>query len=936
MRSVSTGQNLGGRAAGPNALRRASVWGTAIVGVLGLLTAGAAAAQHASLTGKVALADGTAVAGADVLVTDRSTGFRRQTTADREGGYRFLRLPPGSYHASAELRGYVTQLYKYVKVEEGAERRLDFELEPAEYAEIVTLDDLPPGVRTEGGDGLALGGAALDALPADGRELTNLVTLANGAGRGPGTFADPDRPTVSFGAGPEGETVYVLDGVPVVDRIFGGALLDVSTDALGAVTVHGDPDASEYGGALGGVVSMVTASGANSVAGTAAAFLRDDGLGARPESARRSGASPELRREHLLASVGGPAPKNAVHYFLAVEDVGEDADGVVQTGGILPESDGGSNRLAADETLVAAKLTANLSRSQHLTLRYGRQQSSSRVDGDPPATPVHRTDLEAPGTAERDGSSILLGLGTQVGATAFHGLRLHVAGGERRRIGSSGGEAVSLFPNGTRLGAGTPSWRSRQRTRRGQGVVALTRDLGGRPHDVELGLSFTDEPVLDLRLDAGPTVFRRSEDRRDSPVTAIAGYGGSGSASAAGRRWSAHLQDSWRVGGAWTLGFGARYDRVDRPRLDQTSNAAWRILADAAGDDFAGEPVDLEDLRGAGVLDGDRGDLSIRASAVWAGGGHFVRAAAGRFHSSPPSIGSSVLAPALAAGGDVGLLYWNVDPGGIRNPDGSLFQPGDPLPPSLLPSTAVPVPTDVASSLDTPSSDRLSVGWSWQMDPFFGVAVDATRIEHRDLPAAVDLAPLGSVPELGEVRLWSADGEARYDGVSVSARGRLGGSFDARAAYTWSQSEGAALGSVGPLIGDAKHRITVSGVYWAPKGLSLSAVFRYRSALPYGVDVEAGPGAGLLPFGLPTVGVVGDARGASSSQLDLRVSKRLGLREGLDLELIAEVWNVFDDDNPSGFVGDTGSTSFGQPTRFAGDPGEGPARIGQLGVRFRF
>jgi hypothetical protein len=52
--------------------------------------------------------------------------------------------------------------------------------------------------------------------------------------------------------------------------------------------------------------------------------------------------------------------------------------------------------------------------------------------------------------------------------------------------------------------------------------------------------------------------------------------------------------------------------------------------------------------------------------------------------------------------------------------------------------------------------------------------------------------------------------------------------------------------------------------------------------------------------------------------------------------LIAEMSNVFDEENPVRFVGNRSAPNFGQPTAFAGDPGQGEQRQTQLGVRFRF
>jgi hypothetical protein len=49
-----------------------------------------------------------------------------------------------------------------------------------------------------------------------------------------------------------------------------------------------------------------------------------------------------------------------------------------------------------------------------------------------------------------------------------------------------------------------------------------------------------------------------------------------------------------------------------------------------------------------------------------------------------------------------------------------------------------------------------------------------------------------------------------------------------------------------------------------------------------------------------------------------------------------EMYNIFNNRNPAGFIGNQQASNFGQPTEFAGDPLQGEQRLIQLGVRYRF
>jgi hypothetical protein len=112
----------------------------------------------------------------------------------------------------------------------------------------------------------------------------------------------------------------------------------------------------------------------------------------------------------------------------------------------------------------------------------------------------------------------------------------------------------------------------------------------------------------------------------------------------------------------------------------------------------------------------------------------------------------------------------------------------------------------------------------------------------------------------------------------------------------------------------------------------------HRAQRRRGVDVLAGSDLNLdgvnydLPPGIHTVMA---GRGASFSQLDVRVSKVFRLAR-TRLHLLAEVFNLYNARNPGGFVGNMRSSQFGQPTAFAGDAGLGEQRLAQLGMRLEF
>ena len=137
---------------------------------------------------------------------------------------------------------------------------------------------------------------------------------------------------------------------------------------------------------------------------------------------------------------------------------------------------------------------------------------------------------------------------------------------------------------------------------------------------------------------------------------------------------------------------------------------------------------------------------------------------------------------------------------------------------------------------------------------------------------------------------------------------------------------------IGPLNTDARHKVTLAGIYMLPMDFKVSGFLRYRSATPYTrFDPENDlNGDGFLMDLVPGASHVNDARGHSFTQLDLRGSKVFSFAKDMSVEVIVDVFNVFNTTNPAGF------NAAGESTTYAGDPLQGEQRLAQVGARFAF
>jgi len=261
---------------------------------------------------------------------------------------------------------------------------------------------------------------------------------------------------------------------------------------------------------------------------------------------------------------------------------------------------------------------------------------------------------------------------------------------------------------------------------------------------------------------------------------------------------------------------------------------------------------------------------------------------------------------------------------------------------------------------------------------WLGLNFEAVTIDYRDIPFRFRANPIDPAtgqrrfPQYGNFRLWYGNGKADYDGANISFRARATDKLEILGFYTYSKAKGNVLSGAdefrltdvnyspslrlardvsinsldplcgacfGPLNTDARHRFTLSTVYQAPWGVNVSGIFRYRSATPFTIFTTTDPDGDGNRFDLPAgVSHVNSARGHSFSQLDLRLSKLFNAGP-VGLEIIAEVFNLFNEKNPAGYAvvfDSAGNPTGSKPTFFSGDPLQGEQRLVQLGARIRF
>ncbi len=965
---------------------QASLWkaGAALL-ALACLTAllpPAAFAQAAggTLFGRVNDGSGGALPGATVTATNTDTGYDRVGVTIEDGTFRLTALPAGNYNVRVELSGFAPVIVENVRLNVASQREIEVTLQAATLEESITVVDEAPLVATEPSIGTVVSQQELENLPLNGRQFANLAALA------PGTTlsvnADPTKPgqlTIALGGGIGRNVNYIMDGGDNTDDTIGGALQNFNLEAVQEFKIQTQQYKAEFGRSSGGVLTVVTKTGTNEFSGSVYGFFRDDGLAEKTETEKLAGIDKgKLEREQWGGSIGGPIVRDRAHFFATYEKTDRTTEYTVFTGGLFPTFDGLTVPLPFEDELITAKTTWDVNPKNFLQVRYGSQENADKYGASPLA---HPTGL---GTLVNEYESLLGGWNSQIGGEMLNEFLFQYSSFDNI-ISADSDDPFVLYPSGffTGQNINTPQ-STHQRKRQWKDDFSFTQTIAGDRHDFKVGINYIDEYSLGGDFTVGTKgQFTASEDRLGSPIVDIQFNGGFAGNETPTEQKSAYLQDDWAVTDRLTLNLGVRYDYFTGFDLDQRANPIYQEFHTQTR---FNEPF-LVDFRSFdGVLDEDDDNISPRvgfAYDVKGDGRHLVRGGYGTYFDFPYT-NATILFPAIVVQSAFGAVYGHQNPAGIRNPNGTFFQPGQPLPPNQIANPELgSAPTEIASpTLATPYSDQISLGYSWQVNNWLGLNFEVLSVEYHDIPYRFrgnpgvdkdgdgvfepDAGETVRFPQFGRFRIWYGGGRASYDGLNIGFRVRQT-KFELQGFYTYSEAEGNVLAGAdefrltdagaqadvggstlrrdqsinpldpqcgrcfGPLHTDAKNRITFGGTYHGPWGVNLSGMFRYRSALPYLEHANADlDGNGTILDLRPGVAHVNTGRGDDFSQFDVRLAKEFSFTDDFSIEVIGEVFNLLNEKNPAR------PDRNGNPSAFAGDPLQGEQRLAQLGARIRF
>jgi hypothetical protein len=259
------------------------------------------------------------VTNATVTARDEGKALERTTSDNIDGQYRILLLPPGTYTVTVTAPGFTKATVAGVAVTVGTMAEIPISLSVAGTEEVVNVSsaaELVETQRTSSTD--TINQRRIDNLPINGRNYINFALTDSRLARDdtPSIGAAPTSGLNMSGQRARSNLVNV-DGEDAVGNGTNEIRSTVSQEAVQEFQIITNGYAAEYGRASGGVVNIITRSGANDFHGSLFGYLRNRNFQAvNPFS---TVSNPAYTRVQAGAAYGGALKKDKTFYYFSYE-----------------------------------------------------------------------------------------------------------------------------------------------------------------------------------------------------------------------------------------------------------------------------------------------------------------------------------------------------------------------------------------------------------------------------------------------------------------------------------------------------------------------------------------------------------------------------------------------------------------------------------------
>ena len=342
-----------------------------------LLATSTAPAQQTlgGLTGTVTDTTGAATAGGQVQLTGETNGVTQTARIKRDGTYQFLDLPVGAYTLVFTLEGFETERIAHIPVQENRTGTINARLKPGSVSTTVDVTERPLLDTTDATNGTVFDNSQIESIPLATGSFTRAATLTPGVNSellgGIGTNAGLGNQPIWANGQRDTSNGFAVNGVDVTNLFNGksssednsqryafnigqggatGGQQQTNTSVYGSngnglatpppefiqeLRVNTSEYDAQQGNRSGAQIDVSTATGGNKFHGqgygtratnfaNAAPYFNKQGV-LYQDNLPLSFLVPQLHRDTLGGTLGGPIVKNKLFFFLGFQQL-HDAD----------------------------------------------------------------------------------------------------------------------------------------------------------------------------------------------------------------------------------------------------------------------------------------------------------------------------------------------------------------------------------------------------------------------------------------------------------------------------------------------------------------------------------------------------------------------------------------------------------------------------------
>jgi hypothetical protein len=961
-----------------------------IAGWIVFAAAASVHAQQASIIGAVTDETRAVLPGVTVTATAVASGAQFAALTDEKGEYRLPTVPAGVYRLQAELAGFSTVVLERVELLVGQHATIPFTMKLAQVSETVTVSGQSPLVDTASSQVSGnVDRRQMEELPLAGRNWMELSLQVKGITAN----AVDTRP----GVGDDSAFQLNLDGQQITNKVAssGFGQPKFSREAIAEFQIVTNLFDITQGRSTGVQVQAISKSGSNTMSGSLYGYFRDNRLNSADFVA---GQVLPYENQQVGGAIGGPIVKDKWHFFGSYEYEREPNTVFFKPVNLpsqsfaYPDKQINNSFLARADQNVSSKSHLSYRYSVWDFDRPFDKQSEHPTQS--AARTRHADNLLVSWSHVRGDRKVEE---LRVGYNTFgwtNGLGIGDLQTESPAGWSGPGTPSFNFINGT-IG---PPQNFPQRFNQRMVTARYDLTWNRVSHELKIGGEFlgwkdtgewhlAERGVFNFRGNPSDLDARFPANAADNPaawnIQGLDAFAtnflqniGNWNVDIPRPTYAVWLGDNWRVNSALTLNLGLRYD-LDQRATDPPDTTNTRVFAPLNGPLFK-----------SGIHDNN--NVAPRAGFAWNIGGRndlVIRGGSGLYYGS---IISNITFSQQSFGNRIIVNSFNNDnrPGWVLNPTRNFTA-------EQIRSGAVPqAPRVIAHDFQFPADWQSSIGFQKQITKVLGFEMDLThwreynRSRARDLNVVVDPAtgyPAAGVvadPAWGPILWLESHGKAEYLALANGITRRFANKFQAGLTYTLMlyANDNQPTNSFGPnadnplSIDDPsewarsqefqRSTLHVNGI-WAPGwGMTFSGAYQYGSGNYYSTSVGGNPfGKNRAALGLtnrlylgttPAVintTLAGDRydgpatlnpgdrvprnalRGDPIHKVDVRVTKSVKVR-GVQLQGIAEVFNVFNHANYGAYNAVVTSATFAAPQQ--NNANTYRPRTGQLAFRIGF